>query len=67
MNFDALWICLYANIQFYKLLFLSQSPTYFLKDFVPEFWLVFHLLQYQLGYDENRFLDKPYFLVIYMV
>jgi hypothetical protein len=37
------------------------------EDFVLEFWLVFHPFQYQLGYDDNKFLDKPYLPVMFLV
>jgi hypothetical protein len=46
---------------------LKSKSNLLSKDFVPEFWLVFHPLQYQLGYDDIRFLDKPSFQVIYLV
>jgi hypothetical protein len=30
------------------------------EDSIPIFWLVFHPLEHHLGYDDNRFLNKPY-------
>jgi hypothetical protein len=37
------------------------------EDSILVFWLVSHSLQYQFGYDDNRFLDKPYLQVISLV
>jgi hypothetical protein len=51
INLDALWICLYAKIQFNKLLFFNKNPTCYLKI------LVSYPFLYQLCYDDNRFLD----------
>jgi hypothetical protein len=59
-----LLLCQDSTLQ--VVIFQSKSNLLF-EDFVPRFWLVSHPLQYQLGYDDNRFLDKPYFLVISLV
>jgi hypothetical protein len=38
-----------------------QSKSIMLsEDFVPVFLLMFHPPKYHLGYDGNRFIDKPY-------
>jgi len=44
--------------------FVLQSKSNQLsKDFVLMFLLVSHPLEYHLGYDANRFLDKPCLLM----
>ncbi len=40
----------------------SKSNSLF-EDFVLVFLLVFHPFEYHLGYDGNRFLDKPSILM----
>jgi hypothetical protein len=37
------------------------------KDYVAIFLLVSHPLQYQHGYDDNRFMDKPYLPMIFFI
>jgi hypothetical protein len=37
------------------------------EDFVLVFFIVFHPFQNQIGYDDNRFTDKPCFPMISLV